>query len=165
MEYIAHGRSHKYIIRKKINGKWRYWYKLPSKRAEAMSKTNTVGLNQNFNENTGSKLTKSLNRLNQLDSQWTRYIQSAGNARVASEEDTSMSGNDIRNEKKFRRGIANAQKTRDKAIQESKNVKQLLKQYGLSSSQAYRPHARPVMLTNGDTAYLQAYVQRRRRKK
>ena len=165
MEYIAHRSSHKYIIRKKINGKWRYWYKLPSKRAEAMSKTNTVGLNQNLNEYTGSKLTKSLNRLKQLDSQWERYIQSAGNARVASESDTSMSGNDIRNEKKFRRGIANAQKTRDKAIQESKNTKQLLKQYGLLPSQAYRPHARPTMLSNGDTAYIQAYAHRRRRKK
>lgn len=164
MEYIAHRSYHKYIFRKKVNGKWRYWYKLPSKR-ETMSRLNTVGLNQNLNENTGSKLTKSLNRLNQLDSQWTRYIQSAGNARVASESDTSMSGNDIRNEKKFRRGIANAQKTRDKAIQESKNVKQLLKQYGLSSSQAYRPHARPTMLTNGDTAHVYGYVHRRRRKK
>ena len=35
-DWIAH-RSHKYIKREMVGGKWRYWYKLPSKRATVSS--------------------------------------------------------------------------------------------------------------------------------
>ena len=46
-DWIAHSRSHKYIKKVMVNGKWRYWYKLPSKRNRneiSLSNTNWAEL-------------------------------------------------------------------------------------------------------------------------
>ena len=47
-DWIAH-RNHKYIKREMVNGKWRYWYKLPSKTKKASSNYNDINWSENRN--------------------------------------------------------------------------------------------------------------------
>ena len=155
-DWIAH-RSYKYIKKTRgKNGKWRYWYKLPSKRSGEGSKglaamAMTAAYNANTNLNTMSEYYKDANALSKKANQLQSRLDTH-NDKMAKSMDSIMwgkaNGDQARNEKLY-------SKNREKAIKTAKEIDDVIyygteyikKKYGITTS--YRPHARRTGVATG----------------